>query len=127
MSGFPLPASGAISMRMVPLAGSVEMFNGTTEIVATVHYESCLQDFYLNRKPTFQDDGPDGAAVFEEWAGRLCTEFDDLPDCEVTKIEQQLLPDNNFYTLAVTYKINDPSTIAYREVHVGPIPVEALR
>jgi hypothetical protein len=117
---------GTIRIEMAPLAGATEMFIGTTEVVATVHYETCLQDFYMNRNPTFQQDGPDGAAIFEEWVGRLCSDFDDLPDCEVTKIEQTLIPDNDVYTLKVTFKINDPSTLAYREVHVGPLPVEAF-
>lgn len=116
---------GTVRIEMAPLFGASEMYNGTTEIVATVHYETCLQDFYLNRQPTYQQNGPDGAPVFEDWATRLCTdEFGDIPDCEVTKIEQALLDVNQVYTLAVTFKIKDPSTIAYRELHVGPLPVE---
>jgi hypothetical protein len=116
---------GTIRIEMSPLAGNTDMFAGTTEIVATVHYETCLQDFYLNRQPTYQQTGPDGAAVFEDWATRLCTdEFSNIPDCEVTSIKQELLDVNQVYTLAVTFKIKDPSTIAYREVHVGPLPVE---
>lgn len=115
---------GTVRIEMAPLAGNLAMFNGTVQVVATVHYESCLQDFYLNRKPTFQKDGPDGAAIFEEWTERLCSEFSDIPDCEVVSIDQTLIPDNDVYTLSVTYKINDPSTLAYREVHVGPLPVK---
>ena len=115
---------GTVRIELAPLNGNTGMFSGTTQVVATVHYESCLQDFYLNRKPTFQKDGPDGAAVFEEWAGRLCSDFDDLPDCEVTSIEQTLIPENDVFTLKVTYKINDFSSLPYREVHVGPLPVE---
>jgi hypothetical protein len=117
---------GTIRIEMAPLGGVTDMFIGTTEIVATVHYETCLQEFYMERQPTFQQDGPDGAPVFEEWAGRLCSDFSDIPDCEVTSIEQTLIPDNDVYTLKVTFKINDFSTLAYREVHVGPIPVEAF-
>lgn len=117
---------GTIRIEMAPLAGATEMFNGTTEVVATVHYETCLQEFYMNRNPTFQQDGPDGEAIFEEWKDRLCSDFDDVPDCEVTKIEQTLIPDSEVYTLKVTYKINDFSTLAYREVHVGPLPVKAF-
>jgi hypothetical protein len=116
---------GTIRIEMAPLAGNTDIFNSTVEVVATVHYETCLQDFYLNRKPTYQQTGPDGAPVFEEWATRLCSsEFSDIPDCEVTEIEQALLDVNNVYTLKVTYKINDASTLAYRELHVGPIPTE---
>jgi hypothetical protein len=116
---------GTIRIEMAPLGGNTDIFAGTVEVVATVHYETCLQDFYLSRMPTFQQDGPDGAPVFEEWADRLCSsEFGDIPDCEVTSIEQSLLEVNNVYTLKVTYKINDYTTLSYRELHVGPIPVE---
>jgi len=116
---------GSIRIEIAPLGGAVEMFNGTTEVVATVHYETCLQDFYLVNNPTFQIDGPDGAAVFEDWQERLCgSEFDKVPDCEVTDIQQNLLDVNQVYNLQITYKINDPSTLAYRELRVGPLPVE---
>jgi hypothetical protein len=117
---------GTIRIEMAPLGGNTDMFIGTTEVTATVHYEPCLQEFYLDRKPTYQQDGPDGAPVFEDWAERLCSDFSDIPDCEVTEIEQSLLDVNDVYTLKVTFKINDASTLAYREVHVGPIPTEAF-
>ena len=85
---------GTVRIEMSPLAGKTDMFNGTTEIIATVHYETCLQDFYLNRQPNFQKAGPTARAVFEDWATRLCTdEFSDIPNCEVTKIEQVLVDD----------------------------------
>jgi hypothetical protein len=117
---------GTIRIEMAPLGGAVSMYNGTAEVVATVHYETCLQEFYLQRNPTFQQDGPDGAAVFEEWRDRLCSDFDKIADCEVTSIEQTLIDVSNVYTLKVTFKINDPSTLAYRELHVGPIPLESF-
>jgi hypothetical protein len=117
---------GTVRIEISPLGGAVDMYNGTTEIVATIHYETCLQEFYLQRKPSYQQDGPEGAAVFEEWSERLCSDFDKTVDCEVELMEQVLLELNNVYTLRVTYKINDPSTIAYRELHIGPIPVEGF-
>jgi hypothetical protein len=115
---------GTIRIEMAPLAGNLDMFAGTTRVVATAHYETCLQDFYMKRQPTHQKDGPDGAKVFEEWAAKLCSDFDNVPDCEVTSIEQTLIPNNDVYTLKITFKINDPSTLAYRVVHVGPLPIE---
>lgn len=115
---------GTVRIEMAPLGGDLTMFNGTTEVVATVHYETCLQEFYLERRPTFQQDGPDGSPIFEDWANRLCSDFSDLPDCEVTSIEQTLIPDNDVYTLKITFKINDSAALAYREVHVGPLPLE---
>lgn len=115
---------GTIRIEISPQGGDLSIFAGTAEIVATVHYESCLRDFYLKRQTAYQKDGIEGAAVFEEWAGRLCTDFSQSVACEVTSIEQSLLEDNNIYTLKVTYKVTDPSQIAYRDLHVGPLPVE---
>jgi hypothetical protein len=117
---------GTVRIEVVPLGGNLDILAGTTEVVATVHYESCLQEFYLTRNTTYTQDGPDGAAVFMDWKDRLCTEFDDTPPCEVTLIEQNLSDINQIYSLAVTYKItdNDPAQIAYREFNVGPIPLE---
>lgn len=117
---------GTVRIEIAPVGGAPDIIPGTAEIVATVNYETCLQDFYIKRNPNQQQDGVEGAAVFEEWAERLCTDFDDIPDCEVTSIEQQLLEDNDVYSLRVTFKILDPSTIPLREVHVGPLPLESL-
>ena len=119
---------GTVRIEISPLAGDLSMFNGTTEIVATLQYETCLQDFYLATNPDYQIDGPTGAAVFTEWESRLCDtgEFDKIPDCEITGITQTLLDVNSVYNFAVTYKINDASTVAYREINVGPIPLESF-
>ncbi|WP_181197629.1 hypothetical protein [Enhygromyxa salina] len=115
---------GTVRIELEPVNGAVEIFDGTVEVVATVNYEACLVDFYLSRQSTYKKDGPDGAPVFSDWESRLCSDFTDIPDCEVSSIEQTLLDVNDVYRLAVTYKINDSSTLPYRELHVGPIPVE---
>lgn len=116
---------GTVRIEVEPLNGVTDIFNGTTSVSATVHYEACLQDFYLNRMPTHQIDGTEGSAVFAEWTERLCSsEFSDIPDCEVTDITQNLFGDNEVYSLVITYKILDPSTIPYREFRVGPLPTE---
>lgn len=121
---------GTIRIEISPLGGNVdEILAGTTEITVTVNYENCLQGFYLERNTTYTQDGVDGSAVFAEWKDRLCSsEFSDIPSCEVTEIKQNLLEANSVYSLTITYKItdNDPANLAYRELHVGPIPVEAF-
>ena len=118
---------GSIRIEVSPLNGDLAMYTGTVEVTATVQYEQCLQDFYLSNNPTYQIDGPDGAAIFEDWQERLCSsEFEKIPDCEVTNITQNLLDVNQVYNLAITYKVTDPSTIAYREFRLGPIPTEAF-
>jgi hypothetical protein len=120
---------GTIRIEISPLGGNLEILSGTTEITVTVNYESCLQDFYLERNTTYTQDGVQGSAVFAEWQERLCSsEFSDIPACEVTEIKQNLLEANAVYSLTITYQINDndPANLAYRELHVGPIPVEAF-
>lgn len=122
----PEPESfGTIRVEMAP-ANDASVFAGTTRVVATVNYEKCLREWYLDVNPEQQQDGPDGGAVFDEWAERLCTGYDDIPDCEVEEITQTLIENTNVYTLRVTYQINDPSTLAYRELHIGPLPTEEM-
>ena len=120
---------GTIRIEISPLNGNLSVLSGTTEITVTVNYEQCLQDFYLLRNTTYTKDGVDGAAVFSEWQDRLCSdEFSDIPSCEVVEIKQNLIEANDVYSLVVTYKItdNDPANLAYRELRVGPIPLEAF-
>jgi hypothetical protein len=119
---------GTIRIEIAPLNGELDILAGTTEITATVNYENCLQEFYLERSTTYTQDGVDGSVVFTEWLDRLCSDYKDIPACEVGEIKQNLLEANSVYSLSVTYKItdNDPANLAYRELHVGPIPVEAF-
>jgi hypothetical protein len=119
---------GTIRIEVAPLGGELSILAGTVEVAATVNYETCLQDFYLLNNTTYTQDGVDGAPVFEDWKNRLCTEFTDVPDCEVTEIKQNLLEANDVYSLTITYRINDndPANLAYREFRVGPVPVEAF-
>jgi hypothetical protein len=131
LTGCPEPEPenfGTIRIEISPLNGDLSILNGTTEITATVNYENCLQEFYLTRNTTYTQDGVDGASVFTDWQARLCTDFSDIPACEVTEIKQNLIEANDVYSLAVTYKItdNEPANLAYREIHVGPLPVEAF-
>jgi hypothetical protein len=72
-----------------------------------------------------QQDGADGAPVFASWHDLLCG-FADTPACTVTAIQQTLIEANAVFTLTVSYAIEDPSTIVYREFHVGPLPLATL-
>lgn len=117
---------GTVRIEISPLSGNLDILAGTTEITATVNYENCLQEFYLLRNTTFTQDGIDGAAVFADWETRLCTEFSDIPACEVVEMRQNLIEANSVYSLTITYRItdNDPAKLAYRELHVGPLPYD---
>jgi hypothetical protein len=119
---------GTVRIEIAPLNGDLGILAGTTEITATVNYENCLQEFYLERNTTYTQDGVEGATIFSEWKDRLCADYSDIPACEVTEIKQNLIEANAVYSLQVTYKItdNDPANLAYREIHVGPIPLEAF-
>lgn len=128
LTGCPDPEPdnfGTVRIEMAPVGGDLNIFSGTVEVVATVNYEGCLQDFYLLNQPGYQKDGPEGAEVFDEFIDKLCG-YDDTPDCEVLSIDQTLLENTDVYNLRVTFRINDPSTLAYSEVHVGPLPTEAF-
>lgn len=117
----PMDGYGTIRIEPVPADDDVAIFNGTTEVVATVHYESCLQTLYLGN-PELMPSGAEGAPIFEAWHDELCT-LADMPACTVANIEQTLLPDNDVYTLKVTYAISDPASLAGSEIHVGPLPI----
>jgi hypothetical protein len=117
---------GSIRIEIVPLGDDLTIFDNTAEIVATVNYEACLQDFYLFREPSYTKDQVDGAPVFADWINRLCSDDQGGPDCDVTEINQNLIDATAVYTLAVTLQVNDPATIANREIHVGPIPLADL-
>jgi hypothetical protein len=127
LTGCPDPEPenyGTIRIELAPLGGDANIVAGTATAVVTVNYGQCLQDFYLSRNPAHQQDGVEGSAVFQDWAGRLCSDFDRTPDCEVVSIEQLLLETDDIYTLKITYKINDPTSINYRELRIGPLPTE---
>lgn len=121
------PTHGTIRIEVSPLNGNLDILAGTTEVVATVNYRTCLQEFYLMRDPTYQQDGVEGSALFAEFQETMCT-FAGTADCEITEIRQSLVEANMVYTLTVTYKINDndPANLAYREFHVGPLPFDDL-
>jgi hypothetical protein len=93
---------GTIQIEIEPLNGELSILSGTTEITATVNYENCLQGFYLERNTTYTQDGVDGAAVFAEWEDRLCSDFTDIPACEVVEIKQNLIEANSVYSLSIT-------------------------
>jgi hypothetical protein len=116
---------GAVKIELYPLNGAESVFSGTTEVVVTMLYGDCLVDFYLLHHPEYQQDGIEGAELFQEWETRLCDPGNEkVIDCEVTDIEQTLIEDTNVYQLRVTYKINDLSTLQLGYIHVGPFPTE---
>ncbi len=120
----PAENFGTVKIEIEPIPDP-SVLAGTTEVTATVVYQKCLQDFYLLERPEYQQVGVEGDAVFSEFAERLCDPgLDKNIDCEVTDIQQSLVESTKVYTLRVTYKINDPSSLAYANVHVGPLPLE---
>lgn len=116
---------GTIRIEPSAFDDDVSVFDGTAEVVATVVYQSCLQDFYLVGNPTMQQTGPDGAAIFADAVDELCS-LAGSPACSVVAIEQTLLEANNVFTLRVTYAIDDPATLANSNLYVGPLPTSEL-
>ncbi|MFV8748955.1 hypothetical protein ACNOYE_00230 [Nannocystaceae bacterium ST9] len=116
---------GTVKIELSPVAGSQGVFNNTTEVVVTLLYGDCLQDFYLVDHPEYQKDGVKGASLFEEWSDKLCDpDLEKVIDCEVTSIDQDLIENTNIYQLKVTYAVKDPSTLQLGYIHVGPFPTE---
>lgn len=128
LTGCPDPEPdkfGAVKIELNPATTTENIFGGTTEVVVTMLYQDCLQDFYLLDHVEYQQDGIEGAALFEEWKAELCNpDREKVIDCEVTDIDQTLISDTNVYQLRVTYKINDLSTLQLGYIHVGPFPTE---
>ncbi|MCA9682563.1 MAG: hypothetical protein KC457_10240 [Myxococcales bacterium] len=115
---------GTVRIELAPLGGDLTIFDGTTQVVATVNYfDECLQNFYLSERTEYQQDGTEGAAVFDRFTEILCN-ADQTPACEIEAIEQTLLENTMVYNLKVTYTITDPGTLAYSELSVGPVPTE---
>lgn len=116
---------GAVKIELKQANSMEDTFGGTTEIVVTMLYDECLRDFYLLHHPEYQQDGIEGAALFDEWIDRLCDPgLEKVIDCEVTDIDQTLIEDTNIYQLKVTYKINDLTSLSLGYIHVGPFPTE---
>lgn len=116
---------GAVKIELSPLNGSQDVFSGTTEVVVTMLYGECLTDFYLRQHPEYQQDGINGADLFNEWIPRLCDPgLEKVIDCEVTEIDQTLIEDTNVYQLKVTYQIKDLTTLQLGYIHVGPFPTD---
>lgn len=104
-------------------------FERTARIKVTLLYDSCLVDYYTKKHTEQRQDGADGPAVFEEWAGRLCTEAvgDTLVACEVDKMTQTLIDagPSSVFQMEIEYKITDPAKISGRTLLWGPGPLEA--
>lgn len=109
---------------------SGDPFAGTAKIEATLSYEPCLIDYYLNKHPEMREDGPDdaGGAVFAEWKERLCNDpIDRRIDCEIESFEQTINSGgvNKLYNMRIVYNIPKPDELVGRRLLWGPAPLEA--
>ena len=116
---------GTVRIVPMPLDGDASVFDGTTSVHATVHYGSCLQEFYFDN-PEFQQLGPEGAPVFDAWFYKLCADFESSPLCLLGEIEQWLIPASSIYNLQVSYAIAAGTSLAGSEFHIGPLPTSEL-
>jgi hypothetical protein len=120
---------GYIEVVMTPAQNeTAEVFAGTSRIIATVTYQTCLQTFYANESG-WRQDGPDGAPVFgndeggEDWKTRLCDPAESGQiGCSVALIDQNL--ETSPPNLAITYDVT--SFIEGQFIKVGPIPLQEL-
>lgn len=118
---------GTVKVELVPFDPANPPFAGTTEIAVTVLYEDCLLDFYLSAHPELQQDGLEGATVFEEWTNRLCDPtLENVIPCQVTDIDQTLIEDTAVFQVRVTFAITDAAAIENGWLYVGPLPTAEL-
>jgi hypothetical protein len=106
-------------------------FLGTAKIQATMFYEPCLIDYYVDKHPEMRADGPadQGGAVFAAWKDRLCSEpVADRIDCAVESFEQTLNIGGvtPLYNLTVTYTDLQPDQLNGRRLLWGPGPLPAF-
>jgi hypothetical protein len=100
-------------------------FLGTYKIIATLNYEPCLVDYYLNKHPEMRQDGKDGPAVFDEWKERLCSEdITRRVECEVESFEQVLQETGTeAYKMSISYLTPKPGELSGRKLLWGPGPL----
>lgn len=101
-------------------------FAGTTMIILTLEYESCLTDFYTVTHPEYFVEGEEGTAVFAEWVGRLCSEpvAPALVACEVAQFAFNIAKPP--FQMTVEYKALDAAQIDGRTLLWGPAPLAEL-
>ncbi len=110
-------------VKIEPTAADPSVFDGTTEVVATVTYLDCLRAFYMDDHPELAQGQPEGDAVLAAWADELCDPArENNIACTVTGIEQSLIEAVEVYNLRVTFEISDPASLPGGWIYVGPIP-----
>ncbi len=100
-------------------------FVGTHKILATLDYQPCLIDYYVNKHPEMRLNGKEGPAVFAEWKDRLCSEdIDRRIDCEVEDFKQTIQQTGTqVYQMGITYVVPNAEQIEGRRLLWGPGPL----
>lgn len=100
-------------------------FIGTSNVVATMAYRECLQDFY-EANPDLRQEGREGEKIFgtgelggEGWTDRLCDKGTEpaMADCTIASITQQL---DVVEQLSINYTIS--GDLENRVLLFGPLP-----
>jgi hypothetical protein len=122
------PNHGTVKLELKRSKPSEDPFEGTDTMTVTLFYKECLQDFYLLDHPEWAQDGLNGGPVWEEWETRLCDQDalgDEILDCEVQTLAQNLGQSGSLLNAKITYKVLDPK-LDLAVVHFGPMPTEEL-
>lgn len=100
-------------------------FIGTYRIIATLNYEQCIKDFYLDRHPELRFDGKEGPAVFDEWKERLCSEeVTGRIECEIEEFKQTLMSTGTpTYKMSISYITPKSNELNGRTLLWGPGPL----
>lgn len=123
---------GTIHLELQRENSAVDPFVGTSSILVQAVYGECITEFYTVSNTQYQIDGVEGAAIFEEWAGRICDsgEFPQVIDCEVAEPVLGTGFSQNFtqvpFELQLEYTVLDSASLQGADIRVGPLPTERI-
>jgi hypothetical protein len=105
-------------------------FVGTAYIVTFLDYKECLVEFYVNDHTEYQQEGVQGAGVFDAWGdGCLCDASYDKPiiECSVSDVTQTLNTQGaqDIAFMAVEYAVTNDD-LEGTHIPFGPLPTESL-
>ncbi len=106
-------------------------FLGTKFITVFLDYKECLATFYTTDHPDYQQDGVQGAPIFEDWAtNKLCDKgrYDkSIPTCTITQMDQVIQTQGvtDVTRLIITYDLSSDD-VEGLHLPFGPLPTQEL-
>lgn len=123
---------GTIHLELQRENATEDPFVGTASIVVQAVYGECLTEFYTVSNTQYEIGGLEGAAVFEEWAERICDrgEFPQVIDCQVAEPLIGTGFSQNFtqapFELQLELQVLDSTSLQGADIRVGPLPTDRI-